>query len=132
MAKEKHHALTEAEIQQRIASDPDAPEATDEQLAQARPFGEAFPELAASIRRGRGPGVKPKKEAITLRLDPDIVEHFRETGEGWQTRINNALRTTIEAETAKSKSGYHKRFRAHSMSGRFVRDRRTSGSKKTA
>jgi ribosome-binding protein aMBF1 (putative translation factor) len=49
MAKAKLPVLTEAEIQQRIASDPDAPEATDEQLAQARPFIEAFLELAGSI-----------------------------------------------------------------------------------
>ncbi|ATA44200.1 hypothetical protein CK816_07555, partial [Brucella abortus] len=34
----------EAEIQKMIASDPDAPEATDEQLAKAKPFKEAFPD----------------------------------------------------------------------------------------
>lgn len=44
----------EAEIQRQIAADPDDAEATDEQLAQAKPFAEAFPALAASIRRARG------------------------------------------------------------------------------
>ncbi|AIK43539.1 hypothetical protein DR92_2327 [Brucella anthropi] len=37
----------EAAIQKMIASDPDAPEATDEQLAKAKPFKEALPEMAA-------------------------------------------------------------------------------------
>lgn len=133
MAKAKHPAMTEAEIQQRIANDPDAPEATDEQLAQARPFAEAFPELAASIRRGRGPGLKPKKEAVTLRLDPDIVAHFKGTGEGWQTRINKLLRITIEAEgAAASKSGGKKRLVMRTLSGRIARPRRHTTTKKTA
>ena len=44
----------EARIQALIASDPDAPEATDEQLARARPFAEANPDLMESIRRARG------------------------------------------------------------------------------
>jgi hypothetical protein len=34
---------------------------------------------------------KPKT-AITLRLDEDVVKAYRETGEGWQTRINADLR----------------------------------------
>jgi uncharacterized protein (DUF4415 family) len=29
---------------------------------------------------------------LNLRLDSDVVEHFRATGPGWQTRINDALR----------------------------------------
>ena len=32
------------------------------------------------------------KKLLTLRLDPDVIEHFKATGEGWQTRINEALR----------------------------------------
>ncbi|MEZ2407313.1 hypothetical protein AB6806_10895 [Bosea sp. RCC_152_1] len=42
-----------AEVQRQIAADPDDAEATDEQLAPAEPFGEAFPALAASIRQSR-------------------------------------------------------------------------------
>lgn len=41
----------EAEIQRMIASDPDNPELTDEQIAGLRPFGEMLPALAESIRR---------------------------------------------------------------------------------
>ena len=70
----------------------DSPEATDEQLAQAKSFEEVFPELAASIKRGRGPQKTPTKEQITLRLDPSVLAAFRATGPGWQGRINEALK----------------------------------------
>lgn len=44
-------AAEEAKVQRQTASDPDAPEATDEQLAQATPFAEVFPDLMESIKR---------------------------------------------------------------------------------
>ncbi len=53
-SKQKYPPLTdaeEAELQRQIAADPDDAEAADEQLAQAKPFAEAFPELSASIKR---------------------------------------------------------------------------------
>ncbi|NAZ37180.1 BrnA antitoxin family protein [Rubellimicrobium sp. CFH 75288] len=68
-------------------------EPTDEELAQARPFAEVFPDLAESIRRGRGrPKSAAPKVQVSLRLDPDVLEKFRATGPGWQSRINAALR----------------------------------------
>ena len=42
-------------------------------------------------RRGR-PRMANPKQAIKLRLDADVLAHFRATGPGWQTRINAALR----------------------------------------
>jgi len=42
-------------------------------------------------RRGR-PRIANPKQAIKLRLDADVLAHFRSTGPGWQTRINAALR----------------------------------------
>ena len=82
----------EAEIQRQIASDPDAPEATDEELAQARPFAEAFPELAAAIRRSRGrPKLDAPKEAVTLRLDPETLARFKAKGEDWRARMSDIL-----------------------------------------
>lgn len=83
----------EAEIQRQIAEDPDDAEATDEELAQAKPFAEAFPELAESIRRARGrPPVESPRQQISIRLDPDVVEKFKATGKGWQSRINEVLK----------------------------------------
>lgn len=83
----------EAEIQRQIASDPDAPEATDEQLAQAKSFAEAFPDLAESIKRSRGrPPVEKPLQQISIRLDPDVIAKFKATGRGWQGRINEVLK----------------------------------------
>jgi uncharacterized protein (DUF4415 family) len=48
--------------------------------------------IAGIIRRpGRPPKASPKV-SVTLRLDQDVLERFRATGQGWQTRINAALR----------------------------------------
>ena len=46
---------------------------------------------AVPVRRGRPLSPKPKI-STTIRLDADIVEQFRAGGDGWQTRINDALR----------------------------------------
>ncbi|MBP7704584.1 MAG: BrnA antitoxin family protein [Caulobacter sp.] len=78
-----------------IASDPDAPEATDEQLAQAKPFAEAFPALADSIRKGGRPRAERPKLAVSIRLDQDVVERFKAAGPGWQSRMNDALRKMV-------------------------------------
>ena len=43
------------------------------------------------IRPGR-PGKAAPKETVSLRLDPEVLEHFRARGPGWQSRINAALR----------------------------------------
>jgi uncharacterized protein (DUF4415 family) len=43
------------------------------------------------VRAGRPRSANPKL-ALKLRIDPDIVEYFRATGPGWQTRINDTLR----------------------------------------
>ena len=64
----------EAEVQRRIALDPDNPELTDEQLARMRPKAEK------------------RKVEVKLRLDPEIVEAFKAQGPGWQTRMNEVLR----------------------------------------
>lgn len=86
----------EARIQAGIAADPDNPEITPEQFAQARPFAEVFPELAGAFRRSRGPQKAPTKQLVSLRLDQDVIERFKATGPGWQTRINEVLRQAAE------------------------------------
>jgi uncharacterized protein (DUF4415 family) len=42
-------------------------------------------------RMGRPP-LALTKEAVTIRLDRDVIAHFKASGDGWQTRINEALR----------------------------------------
>ena len=67
----------------------DNPAWTKATTARAKSFGEAFPDIA---RRARGPQKAPTKTQITLRLDARVVAHFKATGEGWQSRINEALK----------------------------------------
>lgn len=81
----------EAEIQRQIASDPDAPEATDEQLAQAKPFKEAFPDLYESIQRSRGrPKSDDPKQAVTLRLPKSVLDRWQRDPD-WRTKMADVL-----------------------------------------
>jgi uncharacterized protein (DUF4415 family) len=72
--------------------DVDSPELCDDQIAKAKPFAQALPELAAAIRRGRGPNKAPTKKLVSLRLSPDVLDHFRAKGPGWQSKIDDVLR----------------------------------------
>ena len=76
--------LSEARIQAMIASDPDAPEVTDAQIAQAKPFVEAFPALSGRMRKNVGgrPKAENPKVAVSLRLDPEVVARFKAKGPG--------------------------------------------------
>jgi uncharacterized protein (DUF4415 family) len=44
------------------------------------------------LRKGGRPRKAAAKQAVSLRLDPDVLAHFRASGPGWQSRINQALR----------------------------------------
>ncbi len=47
-------------------------------------------------RRGkRGPQKTPTKKLVSLRLSPEVVEHFKAGGRGWQTRIDRTLKKAI-------------------------------------
>ncbi|MDO9236491.1 MAG: BrnA antitoxin family protein [Aquabacterium sp.] len=59
--------------------DQDAPEATQEWFAKARP------------------ALDKPKEHVNIRLDADIVGAFKGSGAGWQTRLNNALRGWLKS-----------------------------------
>jgi uncharacterized protein (DUF4415 family) len=84
---------TEEQIQAMIASDPENPELTEEELANMRPFAEVFPELAEKFRQAAGrPKAAQTKKAVSVRLDADVLAKFRATGPGWQTRINAVLK----------------------------------------
>ncbi len=74
--------------------DPDDLPMTPEMIRNLRPFSEEEKDLwrrAVERARGRPPAANPK-QAVSLRLDHDVIAHFKKAGPGWQSRINAALR----------------------------------------
>ncbi|MCG6114155.1 MAG: BrnA antitoxin family protein [Mesorhizobium sp.] len=83
-----------------VAHGEDIPEWTKEDFSRAKPISE-FPELQQMFERARGqrgPQKTPTKERVGLRLDQEVVEHFRSTGPGWQGRINEVLVKHVRGE----------------------------------
>jgi uncharacterized protein (DUF4415 family) len=110
LARERARRLIEiadpgedAAIAAAAEADPDAQPLTDEELARMRPAHEVVPRLvAAQLRRGRGrPKTAAAKQQVSLRLDPAVVEHFKATGAGWRTRINDELLSVIRRKKLK-------------------------------
>jgi uncharacterized protein (DUF4415 family) len=79
LAKVDAHEITPEEYEE-------IPELTEEWFARAQLHIGGVP-----VKRGR-PKAENPKQAVNLRLDPEVVAHFRATGRGWQGRINQALR----------------------------------------
>ncbi|MGK2285055.1 BrnA antitoxin family protein [Pedomonas sp. V897] len=76
--------------------DSDNPEWTRADFERAVKTGGApLGEAVKMFRRARGPQKAPTKVQVTLRLDRDIVETFRATGRGWQSRLNQTLRKAM-------------------------------------
>ena len=79
----------------RPEMDPENPEWTEADFAAAK-GPEALPaRLLAAFPNTKPRGGRPPssdKLQISIRLDKDVVEKFKATGPGWQTRINAALR----------------------------------------
>ena len=87
----------DAKLEAAAKADPDNPPLGESFVKRARRVEDAKPELlkryVSERRRGqRGPQKSPTKQLVSLRLDRDVVDHFRALGAGWQARINDALR----------------------------------------
>jgi len=90
-------------IQAGIDADPETPELDDAWFARARPASEMLPKIfgptvaARMVKpRGRPPSTNPKR-TTTIRLSPEVMDAFRATGRGWQTRIDAVLREAVAA-----------------------------------
>ncbi len=53
---------------------------------------EASPEQFRTAKRGRGLQKEATKIPINIRLDRDVIDFFRHSGRGWQTKVNEILR----------------------------------------
>ncbi|MCK0507370.1 BrnA antitoxin family protein [Aromatoleum anaerobium] len=84
----------------------DAPELTDEFFEKATPMiggqpvtlEQAKAAFTQALGRGR-PKIESPKVALTVRYDADIVEAFKATGKGWQTRMNAALKDWLKTHS---------------------------------
>lgn len=81
--------------------DDENPEWTAEKFANARPAREVLPQIfgakvAKELLKPRGrPRAEHPKERINIRLSQEVVAYFKSAGDGWQTRIDSALRQFI-------------------------------------
>jgi uncharacterized protein (DUF4415 family) len=85
MPTAKQLAEVENAARYPISFDEDSPRLTDEQLAQFKPV---HPEYFKMV---------PIKKQLTIKIDADVLAWFKNTGKGYQTRINNVLRQAMSS-----------------------------------
>ena len=85
---EEDRVITEAAL-----SDPDAQPLTDEQLKAMVPM---------RTLRGRPPSENPKV-LVSVRYSQEVIEYFRSTGDGWQSRMDGVLRKHVERQSRLSR-----------------------------
>jgi uncharacterized protein (DUF4415 family) len=81
--------------------DKDNPEWTDNDFKRAVPLSrlpESLQAKLSGIQRGR-PRAEVTKQRISIRLSPDVLEGFRASGAGWQTRIDAALKEWLQSHS---------------------------------
>lgn len=59
-----------------------------------------IPELDENFWKNMKPVYPKQKKAISIRLDQDIIDFFKLDGKGYQSKINNILRSYVEAHHA--------------------------------
>lgn len=81
-----------------IDSDGEVGDLSDVDPSLFRPASEVLPQSAQKAlgMRPRGPQKSPTKVATTIRLSPDVMEAFKATGAGWQTRMDAALKDWLK------------------------------------
>jgi uncharacterized protein (DUF4415 family) len=77
-------------------TDLENPEWTAEDFRKARPAREVLPPSLLRKVGVRGPQKTPTKELVSIRLSRNVVESFRASGAGWQTRIDHALKEWLK------------------------------------
>jgi uncharacterized protein (DUF4415 family) len=81
-----------------VVFDDENPEWTKADFAKATRFAggikmkDLTPETLARVKNSRGPQKAQTKVAVSIRLSPEVISHFKAKGPGWQSRIDDALR----------------------------------------
>jgi len=84
--------------------DPDNPEWTEEDYRRAKPMPE---EILNTFPKMRGRPRKPpdeKKVQISIKLHPMVLDHYKASGRGWQTRMEQVLIDAAVHEDLQKKS----------------------------
>ena len=74
----------------------DSPPLSKKMLSGIQPVKKAHPDIPSRVR---GPQKKPTKRQLTIRLNQEVVEHFKLQGKGWQTKINEVLTDYVSSHT---------------------------------
>ena len=90
MPKSKPLTNTEGEVRELTAAD----------MKRFQRAKHALPGTLLKKLNVRGPQKTPTKERITIRLSPEVVQRFRDTGDGWQTRVDTALKDWLKSHEA--------------------------------
>lgn len=76
-------------------SDPDAPPLTDEQLGKMVPM---------RVLRGR-PKLANKKQLVSIRYSPEVIDFFKASGPGWQARMDAVLKEYVQTHSTGDAKG---------------------------
>ncbi|WP_244473491.1 BrnA antitoxin family protein [Rhizobium sp. Leaf262] len=80
--------------------DVDNPEWTDADFGRAKPTSQLPSDIATFFPKTRGRQKTPTKVALSIRLSPEVVEHYKATGPGWQARIDEVLKKAAGLDQA--------------------------------
>jgi len=75
--------------------DADNPEWTVEDFKSAEPAASLPTEIRKAFPNTRGPQKSPRKVPVSIRLTPEVVERFKASGPGWQSRIDDVLKKAV-------------------------------------
>ena len=87
MPKSKPLVDAEGEVRELSATD----------MKSFRAVNDVLPATLRAKLNVRGPQKAPTEERITIRLSPEVVQPFRATGEGWQTRVDAAFKDWLKS-----------------------------------
>ena len=76
---------------------PKLPDKTRGTMDPRRAAAEAVFKPKPAERVPESPSLPNARELVSLRIDRDVLEHFRDAGPGWQDRINEALRKLVKS-----------------------------------
>jgi uncharacterized protein (DUF4415 family) len=80
-----------------IDADGEVRELTATDMKRSRPAKDVLPSELLAKLNVRGAQKTPTKERITIRLSHEVVKPFRATGDGWQTRLDAALKDWLKS-----------------------------------